>query len=1169
MLGLSSPASRLMVIGGLVVLVLVYHLIRAWSVRRKGARLGREMSSDDSHLLEIQALQEKMKESISALKSSDLGIKHRGSAALYALPWFMIIGPSAAGKSTLLRNSGLHFPYSQHGDQHVQGFGGTRNCDWWFSDEAVILDTAGRYTTEAEDHPEWMAFLRMLRKFRARRPINGVIVAVSTPEILTADANGLERHVKIIRERINELVTTLKLVFPVYLVFTKVDLIKGFSAYFEDLSPNDREQVWGFFLEPEDKERDLAAQFDQYMDGLQSRLESQRLHKLSLQRRLDRKADVFDFPNQLSTARERLRDFVTLLFKPNPYQEMPEFSGVYLTSGTQEGKPLERVIGSLSDAFGYSDVEPATESRAYFIKDLFSRVIFPNREAVARTRKLLWGHRIGKGVMAVAGVTAVTLAGFLLAGSYTANALLLHQGQVVIDHLDRATAQQGMRPAEAGEAMRAAMLHYDRLLDYEVNRPLRLRAGTYRAGRHVEPLGEAMIHAMHRSFYHEALHLLEHRLNQISARWSEADETTRDSLRLRYYETLKLYLMLSDRSRMDATELAAEVPILWRSAGFGAESDKPRVKDGDTSEPTAQDSQEERQLLAMYLERLGDEQSGLMLASRDQSLVAMARTHLSTDPSADYLYAQVLRKGRARYAVVPLSQVVGRRGAHLISSSATVHGLYTHGAWQEFVSVEIDELVTAATLGDWVIDGDAGGQDVQPAAAEELARELTRQMRRFYFDEYRETWTDFIAGLSVGRLSGLNTAVDDLMILSDVQGPLGQVSRWIAQNLYVQEPMGAQAVSAELTAAGGRAEPAVVPELDRPLQDLRRVFMPMEEQPVSERISQYLALISGVQAELQALAAASDPARDARLYSAALLSGRALDTELYKSWVTVSSLFSGIDAGTRRMIEPLFRSTIREAWRTVMVEASRDIEREWQSVVTRPFQRRLADRFPFNPRGEDAALVDVVDFFHPDQGVLWRFAGDNLSAFMHEQRGRWRSREWIGIGPSFSPQFMNGLQRARSVTASLFAGSGRDPAVTFHLYPIPTPGMSEVVFESNGQSYRYRNEPQEWRRFVWPGDTGTFGARVRGLDNTGRHSAERQEEGVWGLFRLLSEANLQNLSGDIYATEWRLQDSAGNRHEIRFRLRADRQQNFIQERLFADFSLPSSPFGEAALSRAD
>ena len=95
----------------------------------------------------------------------------------------MIIGPPGCGKTTALVNSGLQFPLAdQFGMKAIQGVGGTRNCDWWFTNEAVLLDTAGRYTTQDSyqevDSAAWQGFLELLKKHRRRRPINGVLVAV-------------------------------------------------------------------------------------------------------------------------------------------------------------------------------------------------------------------------------------------------------------------------------------------------------------------------------------------------------------------------------------------------------------------------------------------------------------------------------------------------------------------------------------------------------------------------------------------------------------------------------------------------------------------------------------------------------------------------------------------------------------------------------------------------------------------------------------------------------------------------------------------------------------------------------------------------------------------------------------------------------------------------------
>src|SRR5690606_34480119 len=91
---------------------------------------------------EIVALQAQMKEAIATLKRSKLGARG-GSSALYALPWYVIVGPPAAGKTTALEKSGLAFASGKAGGAKVRGTAGTRNCDWWFSRDAILLDTAG------------------------------------------------------------------------------------------------------------------------------------------------------------------------------------------------------------------------------------------------------------------------------------------------------------------------------------------------------------------------------------------------------------------------------------------------------------------------------------------------------------------------------------------------------------------------------------------------------------------------------------------------------------------------------------------------------------------------------------------------------------------------------------------------------------------------------------------------------------------------------------------------------------------------------------------------------------------------------------------------------------------------------------------------------------------
>ena len=189
-----------------------------------------------------------MKESIQLIRKSKLGDK-KGNAALYELPWYMVIGNPAAGKSSAIYNSGLKFPFEETHQKSVSaGLSGTRHCDWFFSTEGVLLDTAGRYSVYAEDHFEWLGFLNILKKNRSKAPINGLIVIVSIAELVS---NSPEKSIKLaknLRARIQDLTERLEVFSPVYLVFSKMDLIAGFTEFFECYEVSEFDQVWGATL---------------------------------------------------------------------------------------------------------------------------------------------------------------------------------------------------------------------------------------------------------------------------------------------------------------------------------------------------------------------------------------------------------------------------------------------------------------------------------------------------------------------------------------------------------------------------------------------------------------------------------------------------------------------------------------------------------------------------------------------------------------------------------------------------------------------------------------------------------------------------------------------------------------------------------------------------------
>ena len=243
---------RATVIGVLFLLLVLRAVLRFWNQKRTNAQLVDGMTKGPTSTdRELKTLDERFTQALSVLKHAPG--KKKGGAFLYDLPWYIFIGAPGSGKTTALLNAGLTFPLAEKmGGASVRGVGGTRNCDWWFTDEAVLIDTAGRYTMQESnasvDAGAWDGFLALLRKSRPRRPINGVLLTVNIQDLLQQTPVERKDHAAKLRARIQELTEKLGVRAPVYVLVTKADLIAGFNESFAALSKEERNQVWGLQL---------------------------------------------------------------------------------------------------------------------------------------------------------------------------------------------------------------------------------------------------------------------------------------------------------------------------------------------------------------------------------------------------------------------------------------------------------------------------------------------------------------------------------------------------------------------------------------------------------------------------------------------------------------------------------------------------------------------------------------------------------------------------------------------------------------------------------------------------------------------------------------------------------------------------------------------------------
>ncbi|MCI0654474.1 MAG: type VI secretion system membrane subunit TssM, partial [Methylococcaceae bacterium] len=426
---LETELSRLLTILVLLVVWGLNALRRHLLAKRNNRKLIQALAAPESEssLLssaseeEIGILRKNFEEALEVLrKNRSKGLK--GQQTLYELPWYMIIGPPGSGKTTVLINSGLNFPLADRfGNKSLRGVGGTRNCDWWFTEEAVLLDTAGRYTTQdshqAVDQAAWLGFLGLLKEYRPRRPINGVLISMSVADILQQTEEERILHARAISQRIEELNKELGIRIPVYMLFTKCDLVAGFNDFFANLSKEERAQVWGetFPIENPGQPVDFVDSFIEQFSELIGRLDERVIKRVQDERDIQRRNLIFGFPQQMLLLKDAIHRFLAEVFGSSRYRSSTLLRGVYFTSATQEGTPIDRVMGILARSFNMDrQATPvySGQGRSYFITRLLQDVIFQESGLTGvdqrLERKRSWMQRIAFG-------SAIALIGGLIA----------------------------------------------------------------------------------------------------------------------------------------------------------------------------------------------------------------------------------------------------------------------------------------------------------------------------------------------------------------------------------------------------------------------------------------------------------------------------------------------------------------------------------------------------------------------------------------------------------------------------------------------------------------------------------------------------------------------------------------------------------------------------------
>jgi type VI secretion system protein ImpL len=207
--------------------------------------------------------------------------------------------------------------------------------------------------------------------------------------------------------------------------------------------------------------------------------------------------------------------------------------------------------------------------------------------------------------------------------------------------------------------------------------------------------------------------------------------------------------------------------------------------------------------------------------------------------------------------------------------------------------------------------------------------------------------------------------------------------------------------------------------------------------------------------------------------------------------------------------------------------------------------RGLAGKYPFADSSNEASMAEIAKFLKPVEGTLPRFVEKNLSGLITRRGNQLIPRTWANLGIAFAPSFLSGVA---GLTAAGDTVLQEGDGAKFELQPVPTPGLSEILIEVDGQLLRYRNGPQPWTAFSWPNTSGSGveGARIQIVSFAGVSTSVANFSGRLGLMRLLNQARVDAQGASGAVLEWRLKlatpdAGAGNESvgdTVRFNFRA-------------------------------
>ncbi|WP_349342235.1 type VI secretion system membrane subunit TssM [Marinobacter sp. MMG032] len=1135
----------LVTLGVVLVVAMVWGMVLARRLRKVNVKQSEAQKEQEDPILPMERKQQRLLDrQLAALKSNLPGRK-----GIYRLPWYLVMGLEDAGKTSLIQRSGQTYTLTNvtrnnRGDRNAFGF------DWWIGDEGVLIDPDGELLSQSQGEGAgaeiqqrlWNHFIAWLERNRPQRPLNGVVLTIDLASLSVADPDQRRDRAILLRTRLRELMEQIGSRLPVYVTFTKMDLLYGFGPLVRTLSKQEKDRALGFTfsLENQMDSDDWLSQFVDRYTALVERLTDRLPDVLANTRDAEERAAAYSFTRQLAGLKPVLEQFLTDLLSADVFSTPAMVRGTFFTSVLQEGVPEDAFVSAAAANYQVAEpIQPAQrsgQSANLFTRELFPKIIYPEAGLAGDNRRVIQSRQRR---LAVAAVVAICAGAGMTAGwqhffikNAEAATAVENRVQGFIDNWQPV----GFEPDNTGrnllgplDELREATLAFG---DHRRNWPLFSDMGLYR-GHEVGPEVEKSYLDMLAYQYLPAL------MFGVMAEMGQAPDNSTERL-----EHLRVLRMLYDASGRRTDIVTRYMQNYWQQA-FPGQSDLQQRLMGHLDYAMAHTdlarlTQEGDAVAVMTLAPF---RSSVQWAQHELGRVATPeRVYRDLEIEAEQEFRAPLELAReSGPAFSTVFTRVDGYGEPVVSDGSgeedplTIPALLTREGLEKWFLRKSGSVTELALVDAWVL----GRRDNVEFSKADEAR-LLASLQTFYAEHYAEAWRTALSRIDIQRFEDLNHGVRILESLTSGHEPLASLLGQVRHNTRLVP-------SAEVESAAARELLEQSPHF-RMLQDIERQFAELNDltrdngdQPTG--LEQIMLVVGELHEYMRNIQEAPDKGK------AALAAARA------RMGLQGADPIFTLQRMADNQPEPLNRLLTRlatESWRVVLDQAVAQLEREWYREVYQPFQQNLARHYPFNPdSGRDVALQDFERFFAPG-GVLDAFYQDNLKLFLEDHPEQVGDARRAGL---VRGAVLTSLENADRIRRAYFTRGG-SLDVEFALEPLNlSANKRRSVVNVDGQLVEFSHGPRQSIPLVWPNTLrDSVESRITLVPvQVNRSPRSLSENGPWALFRLLDKADITGVSSSAVDVRFRVDDG-----DMRYRLHAASNTNPFTQQLLAGYRIPRS-----------